>query len=162
MKLLKNVIEDIKLYGFWLWVTEPYYKFISWTPIYWLRTHFVPGHRYHIVNLKKTPYPYNWGWIDRDEAILIASFKLLQDFVEKENHGFDSEERRKELLNNDYFDFSDRVKAQDEVMELYDWWMNKRPIQIEEGNSEWLNFSQPEVDDKMLHRLIKVRRYLWT
>lgn len=160
--VIKKIKSDIKLYGFWIWVTEPYYRFTGWTPIYWLRTHLVPGHRYHIVNLKKTPYPYNWGWLDRDEAILIASFRLLQDFIEKENHGFDSPERQEILCKDDHFNFSERAKAELEILDLYDWWMNKRPTQIEQGDAEWLNFGQPKEDNEKLHRLIELRGYLWT
>jgi len=54
---------------------------------YWLRTHTI--HRYHIINLKQPKdapieYAYDWGWIDRSEAIVLANFKLFCEFIEKE------------------------------------------------------------------------------
>lgn len=49
---------------------------------YWLRTHTY--NRYHILDMRSPEYDYRWGWIDRSSLLLVAPFRLLEDFVEQE------------------------------------------------------------------------------
>jgi hypothetical protein len=49
---------------------------------YWIRCHTYT--RYHILDLSRSPYGYKWGWLDRPEAMLIANFQLLTDYVDLE------------------------------------------------------------------------------
>lgn len=69
-------------------------------------------------------------WVDADIVMLHACFQLLKDFVEKE---LELDETR-----------------DSEVLELYDWWMERAA-----SNND-------EQDNIMLERLIKIRERLWT
>src|SRR5580692_4221700 len=80
MSINWDEIKDYKpkrgfMYYIRRWVIDP----LS-TAKYWLRTHTI--NRYHMIDIR-TP-EYDWGWIDRDYAILAANFNILKEFVEKE------------------------------------------------------------------------------
>lgn len=83
--------------------------------------------------------PKNEEWIDKDLVMLHACFQLLKDFVDEEGG----------LKNLNYEANKEFV---DEVKELYDWWEKRKttPMQV-----------IFEEDDKMLLRLLKIRKQLW-
>ena len=156
--LSKNVLPEIWRAHRVLWKT----------PLYWLRTHTV--HRYHIIDMRYPKNGYKWGWIDRSEAVMFAAFATLVDFVENEYPGL--------------VDWSYHQAEHDEFMALYRWWTKERA----EEHAAYERFSdevlhgwpdrQPKPDDRarmnemsealeakdqeMLHRLVEVRRILWT
>ena len=118
---------------------------------YWLRTHTY--NRYHIINLKSPAHGYNWGWIDRDRALLLANFKILSDFVEKElPHGMVSEE------SDDPTAQSWRAAFQ-EMIALYNWWHQDYPQLLETCMDQG---KLSDLEDLQLMRLIKIRGYMWT
>lgn len=77
--------------SFCLGYTIPLKISIVWKKIanisYWIRTHTY--NRYYIIDVrqpKNSPgqYAYGWGFIDSSRALVLANFKILTDFVEKE------------------------------------------------------------------------------
>ena len=72
-------------------------------------------------------------WYDRDGVMLHACFQILIDFIDKEyKHSIGPWEK----------------SIHNELMDLYHWWKNRTD-------------DDDEVDDAMLLRLMKVRKYLW-
>ena len=163
-------------------------KFRAWTPMYWLRTHTI--NRYHIVNLSGQG-GYKWGWIDRDHAILLACFALLDDFMTKEYPGYvdwqaDPETKRantelhllhfwwkhqrdRELQERDalFSQIHNWSKQQRKINE--DQWIDQMNEHFEKMNEHPLREEYDNVsawvdgrDDEMLKRLMAVRGYLWT
>lgn len=150
---------------------------------YWLRTHTI--NRYHIINIKNSVgYKYKWGWIDRSEMMLIANFKLLCDYVEKEKPF-------------DHFTWEGKEHIANEIRELYDWWTKERLRDLEAcsklGEDGEIHFTPlnknlyemnivfkdneaekrfdeycrrsrelEEKDQIQFMRLAKIREYLWT
>lgn len=91
-------------------------------------------------------------WCDKDTVMLHACFQLLTDCIEDE-----------ELLTGDIdwtFD-KKHLKAKQEIEKLYDWWKGRSKSDLEEGVND-VDIDQYDVDNKMLIRLIKVRKFLWT
>lgn len=141
---------------------------------HWVRCH--TWDRYHIIDIgKSNPHYYNWGWVDRDHAMMAACFQLLTDFVDKE----------KPFDVIDWESDSGHRKAGKEIKELYEWWTSERFWEHQELDgmhvkvpdldnadtsiwddswNEWCAFSDEldEKDDLMLKRLMKIRKYLWT
>jgi hypothetical protein len=121
---------------------------------YWIRTHTY--NRYHVLNLKDPRNGYRWGWHDRDGLMLIACFKLLSGFVEKE------------MSQNCYYSEAtehcpewDRRAEQAEILALYKWWNEDRPKKMMDPNYVW-NHVDDEEDQAMLKRLIEIREALWS
>lgn len=119
-------------------------------------------HRYRTV--KPTTLPGH-GWIDRDELMLHCMFQCLTDFVEKEERpnpcaNFeaykqlwgDDEERIRHHISEEFL--LEKRKIDLEILALYNWWKNDYPKLN-------LNDTYEEIN-KMCHRLIEIRGYLWT
>jgi hypothetical protein len=86
-------------------------------------------------------------WCDKDVVMLHACFQLLTDCVEKE----------KLLDGNTNWNHSKATKkVKAEITALYKWWTKRKEIENE------LEPKQYEMDNKMLIRLIKIRKHLWT
>lgn len=143
---------------------------------HWLRCHV--WNRFHIIDISGEDW-YDWGWIDRDHAMLLACFKLLRDYVEKEDPRVGLVEVRSSActaggctslgdnpIADDTFAHVHRsqLDAAREVRALYDWWTIDRPRELEAIDpADWHTRQLAESkDDEMLMRLMKVRRYLWT
>lgn len=133
---------------------------------YWLRTHTV--HRYHIIDIRGED-GYAWGWIDRDHAMLLACFKLLRDFVERENPtvglgGVEAYEHEG-MCDGEREMIANQVAREKEVRAIYTWWTQDRERERAEhdddraiGGYDW-SFNR---DQEMLLRLMAVRGSLWT
>ena len=86
-------------------------------------------------------------WCGKGHLMLVASFQLLVDFVEREDPQYGIE----------WYATEDLQLAWIEIQELYRWW-----------TQGWSESGGPssgadlDVEDAMFHRLINVRRYLWT
>jgi len=90
-------------------------------------------------------------WCDKDYVMLHACFQLLKDCVEKEA-----------LFNSD-IDWGADVKHREtkaELEALYSWWLAR--IKAESGDNLMDDDDQYHEDNIMLHRLITIRRALWT
>jgi hypothetical protein len=128
------------------------------TMFYWIRTHTY--NKYHMIDLRCPTWglEYNWGWIDRCEALLIANFQILKEFVEKEEP----------FKHGDWSTSLEHQNAEKEIKELYNWWVKERVKEHEVslkliGKKRWsIRKKLEKKDDKMLLRLIKIREYLWT
>lgn len=115
---------------------------------YWIRTHTY--NRYHIVNCKDPSNGYEWGWRDRDQLILLASFKIFKDFVEQE------------YPSNIDWDYNDEYRAAKAELEyLYKWWTEIRPSQIKDWKPRRI-WDQDKEDQEHLLRLIAIRGRMWT
>lgn len=150
---------------------------------YWFRTHTY--NKYHLLDIRRAEPEnvegYRWGWCDRDHLLLLSSFLILRDFVEKEKPQrpdvSECDESEKEAI-------IDQQSAHDEIMALYNWWVKDRFAEhaafekaIDEAHERWrANSSDRELaqkmfdaddaerkrDDEMLLRLLKIRHHLWT
>ncbi len=114
---------------------------------YWLRTHTY--NRYHILDLRAPEHGYCWGWTDVDRKMVIANFKFLCEFVEKEEP----------FENIDWEDNPTHSAVAKEFMELYRWWNEDHPKIL---NSIDRRRDIVGIENEMLIRLIKIREYLWT
>lgn len=123
-----------------------------------LHHRFDPRHRYNIVRTGLKP-----GYYDSDTRMIHACFQLLVDFVEKECAG--------ESIDWEWNE--SHSAAWKEIQSLYNWWKNERPTRDEKdpyvaGNDESVRASiafddaNEKEDQENLHRLINVRRMMWT
>ena len=127
---------------------------------YWLRCHLWT--RYHIINISGI-CDYKWGWLDRDNVLLYASFKILQDFVEKEDPKIGL--RTLEDFGAPCKGLEAHLEIEREVRAIYDWWVKERPTMYRawaESYSWKVEEELDKTDEEMLIRLVKIRRYLWT
>lgn len=89
------------------------------------------------------------GWRDKDEIILHACFQLLKDFVEKE----------KEIIELiDWNHDAETATAKAEIDFLYNWWRERCH---DEEDFDKIN-QRYEEDNRMLKRLVDVRKHLWS
>lgn len=150
---------------------------------YWLRTHTLD--RYHLLDLRRSepenPDGYRWGWRDRDHMLLLSSFLILRDFVEKEKPWkptFDG------YPKDSHSAIQQQIDAYDEIMTLYRWWVRDRFAEYaafeaasDAAHERWRESPDDQVlaaamieadcaqqnrDDEMLLRLLKIRCHLWT
>ena len=92
-------------------------KRVLWKePVYFLVSHLHPGRRYHMLDLRSPRNGYRYGWRDRSDALLYASFAVLRDFVENEYPGA-----------IDWNSGEDIRRARDEFLALHRWWTEERP-----------------------------------
>jgi hypothetical protein len=122
---------------------------------------------------------YTYGWRDRSEVLLWASFVLLRGFVEKER----PYDVNLELARNPEDKLLQRqALLYNEALDLYKWWTIDRSddhLRLDallEVGSEAHKAGDPKgfsayreleealekKDQEMLHRLIEIRSSLWT
>jgi hypothetical protein len=157
-----------------------------WEPLYWLRTHTY--NRYHIINISGQG-GYKWGWVDRDHAMFLACFTILDEFMTTEYPGYvdwkaDPETRKvnTELHLLHFWWKHQRQREQDEVYALHHnmWeWARKQRKAAEDTvdfnaqfstmddhpmREEYWNMYEwlEKRDQEMLKRLIAVREWMWT
>jgi len=94
----------------------------------------------------------NADWCDNDIIMLHACFNLLADCIESEKLLTD---------NRDWNHNEEIINSHKELEDLYNWWM-KRKKDDEQNKINDFDEAQYAIDNEMLIRLIKVRRYLWT
>lgn len=153
--------------------------------LYWVQCHTLPEYRgYSKIDLSQAGpgIDYKYGWLDRSEALLYASFICLRQYIENEEPKDPATFMTAEELTEPAF------KAQkdnfDEAHTLYNWWMKGRmeeeakEKQLREeayahsrftpegqaASKVWLDYRhwQSEREDEMLMRLVKIRNTLWT
>ena len=135
---------------------------------YWFRCHTYT--RYHVLDLRSKEYGYKWGYGDPVEMVLIANFRILQNFVEKEHPDIGSMEVKDHADHDSQWMelIESQVKDEKEIRFLYDWWMITRPQLVaslrkaERRQYSELSDEIDRQDDEMLVRLMAVRRRLWT
>ena len=151
-----------------------WFQWSGWIPDLWYYLKCRWWRKYNHIEIESLPPT----WSDTEDLMLHGMFQLLRNVVEKEHV----------LVNiapeGDPTDGKSWAWALDEIMALYTWWMYKRPareIEYDRRLSEWseerftdgpygpkwdalreLDDRRDVEDEEMLHRLIKVRQYLWT
>jgi hypothetical protein len=179
-------------FRYWLWETLPMWFRVHITMNienfwYWVRTHTY--NRYHMLDLRSNVgINYRWGWIESDIAMMLACFNLLRKFVEIEDGlsilswKFEDEEWWKLASKEEQQVYFKQRNDFTEIKKLYDWWMidrqkeQDRIYELYNDNYDELNAFNDgrimkryeayeeldKIDDVMLEKLIRYRRYLWT
>jgi hypothetical protein len=153
--------------------------------IYWLKCHTLPSYRFHILDLRNPGGGDEWeyGWRDRSAVMLWACFKILVEFVEKEEPsdlesycaGKTEEQIREEV--------GSQLDTHREMMSLYRWWKTEREAEAKQVDEmferskaapdkktsralrdAWFEADQARdrKDQVQLQRLVAIRGYLWT
>lgn len=153
---------------------------------YWLTCHVLPSRRFHLLDLR-SPGPgitYSYGWMDMAEVIQYACFVALRKFVEGEQPVDPTSWATPEQFADPTSGLAEQKAKHDEVMALYEWWMrgrlqeeheegrlfqetrrfDRRSVEYRAAVDAWLGYREwlDTRADEMLHRVISVRRYLWT
>ena len=152
--------------------------------LYWLKTHLIPKHRYHFLDLRQPKgggFNYRWGYINPDDKMMLAVFNILCEFIEKEGP-------TNPLDNSTLAELSAQgqmtyYNGYLEMMELYNWWRTgrrqehdkveeffstyreeKNHVIYNQKSNQWIQMNQEldKKDDEMLERLMKIRRQLWS
>lgn len=153
---------------------------------YWIVSHTI--RRYHKLDLRQpftdTEDDYRWGWADERNQLVFANFNILCNYVNSINnckYTYDySDESLKKLEENDahaqaehlrevkiiyeYWTIYRKEKLKKRISLLHDWSVNKKN---DHDDVRWnaLKEIEKEIDaeeEKMLIRLIKIRKGLWT
>lgn len=160
-------------------ILRPFKMFWHWT-----RHHCLPKHRYHVVKLSQPDDEYTYGWCDTDHRMLYAMFNLLNEFVEREMPRMwrpSDEDLAKDP------GLKDQRKLCNEITEIHDWWNITRKNSkrdIDDMLTAWhkVRFETKDYKlakrlltsmtkcenklerdtDRMISRLMKIRRQLWT
>ena len=90
--------------------------------------------------LKIKTLPWNCQWCDTRGLMLYANFQMLENFMIEE------------APQNDWTSSPTLVKVWKEINELMKWWKTVKKNE---------SYDNLEKENKMLHRLIEVRGYLW-
>lgn len=167
------------------WFIYPAYRFgrTMRDAKYWVYYRIKPSHRFNIVRTGLPP-----GYYDQDTRLMHACFAMLIDYIEEEGgpetmQKWSAELRGKPDPNAPEGIQSNQADRQDEAVALYHWWKTEKPadeakrdIMLTEwdegrgkpGSQERWDAMQAmdekiEADEQtMLHRLINIRRSLWT
>ena len=161
-------------------------------PIYWLRCHTFT--KYHIVDCRNDSYditPYKYGWYDKDHLLLLASFNLLANFIEKEKPDETIDWESDESHSNAWREMHDlyvwwrtgrresRLAHEEKYKDLWrDGFLGEKTIHTDGSVSYKSTMTEEErktikqcqqdeieldnIDETNLIRLVKVRRFMWT
>ncbi len=154
---------------------------------WWVQCRFHTKYRMHVINTGLEP-----GWHDEDQLILYACMAMLCRYIEWHGTEEDIEAFNAELRDPGIDPNSpDELKhgqadRQEEALAIYRWWKKEKPLdedrrtemvmalhgnpcKVPEGDRKQyhaeLDALQTKIDDdeqSMLHRLIDIRRSLWT
>lgn len=144
--------------------------------------------RCHLLDLRRSepenPRGYRWGWIDRDDSLLVASFLILRDFIELEDPQSPAAEIRRLEREGDPLGWLPELRERDaalrELRSLYEWWIRDRFEErrrwaeeerrladaIIPGDPESLRVwkahyrGERDREDEMLGRLVLARRHM--
>lgn len=140
----------------------------------WYTIKCVLWHRFHIVNVRGQD-GQGFHWVDADRLLLLASFKILCDFIEKE---------KPDIVNETVDDYGgwgendcDRemltwqLEGNAELVRLWRWWKEIRPVEhaalMDLPPDDWKSWRDEETrlyekDNEMLCRLAKARLRMWS
>ena len=92
-------------------------------------------------------------WHDRDYLMLHCAFQILEDFIHIERGHFYDDVY--ELYLEQGEEYATQMKLDwDEIRWLYHWWQHRK--------LDVCDLDDYEKDTDMLHRLVALRKYLWT
>ena len=143
---------------------RPWHKRVYWKIQYkagrcWWWTRGIIWDKFNIVKCKSLPPTWN----DRDQLLLHAAFQCLIDFIDNEKPwGFSAShnEINEAYAVDGYICYSlttvmvntDKIiKDWDTIKVLYAWWNLRKD-----------DYGSTSEDNKMLHKLIEIREYMWT
>lgn len=89
---------------------------------WWFKYRLHPRHRYHVVKFGPP------GWYDRDHAMFLCCFKLLDEFVTGELDNPDS-------VKTDWQATPEHRHAIQEIRSLHFWWRHQRDAECTERDS---------------------------
>ena len=179
-------------FRYWLNQTLPTYfwpvkRYIAdaW---YWLQCHLLPSYKFHLIDIRQPkdgsdPHPYRSGWIDSDNKMLLAIFKILCDHVEGEEPLNVRTAYTPEQIVE--YGLEDQAEHYDELMTLYNWWKVGRAKHLQSINDiaaiasaarknkdkkynalmqSWIDADNlyQEIEEEMLIRVILIRKGMWT
>jgi len=114
--------------------------------IYWFQCHFIPKHRYHMLDLRQSGdvLSYRYGWVDAPRQMEYALFNILAKFVEEEMpYGYcvpSEEEAAMDDAGDDpdkYSGFRRQLNNHKKYMAIYQYWKWDR-IVLEKAHAEAL------------------------
>jgi hypothetical protein len=123
---------------------------------YWFLYRISKRHQYYVIR----PTTLHIGYHDQDTRILHSAMQCLVDYVDHEAATIDWtwDEGYQQIRNN--------------MQEIYDYWTIHRPeLKHQEDalcdlgqyqESTAIEMQIDNTDDEMLHKLIDIRRYLWS
>lgn len=153
---------------------------------YWVRTHTFD--RYHLIDIRQSQWSshdYKWGWIEPDEQLLLANYKILCDFIDKSvpKDYFESTEKRYDNPDDDYAMDREYLFKVGELEDCYGWWRYGRKeylgyvdslfanlksaktrAEYNELSKKWIQAGKDfeKREEEMLVRLIRARDIMWT
>lgn len=106
---------------------------------YWCYYRLVPKHMYWLIR----PRTLSIGYYDQDTRLLHGMMQCLVEFYEHE-------------FNQNDWDWCESHRiAGNEIKEIYQYWMDRQ-------TDDELDEDQYLKDNEMLHRLIDIRKYMWS
>jgi len=156
---------------------------------YWLKCHTLPQYKFHMLDLRGVDplSEYTYGYRDPYGIMELSAWAALRIYVEQ--HLWPEDRVIKDVNPDDEETLQAQIKAHNEVITLYDWWMRGRGIEEEAHNllyekakaaggeaiaagdkdaydqshDEWLADGRrmDQKKEEMFNRLVAVRRYLW-
>lgn len=130
------------------WVLDPMFRAWDWIKFHTTR-------RWHVLDLRHRDYEY--GWMDVDELMVVALFKLLERYVEEEDGLTELFGSAQTTLECGFPERAQELFAlYDEIRVLYTWWLYDR------GNENLSMIEAHKKDTEMAMRLLQIREYLWT
>lgn len=131
---------------------------------WWLTHRLCPMHRYHVIKMPQLKPGYH----DPDEQIFHATMSIVTRYYENCSNSINWE------------DTEEHKKVYKIIKDAYDWYNRDRPMYVKEldtvfssdysmysTSNEYVNeaFAMEDalknVDDKVLHNIISIRRHLW-
>lgn len=151
---------------------------------YWLISHLISSRKYHLLDLRQPEKDgYQFGWLDSDRQIEYACFNILRNYVEKElPHCYVKQEFTKEELKAEP-SLRAQKKHFDDIKIIYRYWtVEKKELEknLDILRDKWYNTSKKkeadklfkflkeeekrveDLKDKMLIKLIKTRKGMWS
>lgn len=131
---------------------------------------------YRILKIYTLPNKEEQSWVDRDYIMLNAMFQVLTDFIEKENGFglFDVDEYYNDPGYDDLFVKSviEQNKVSKIGLDLYDWWKNRRPAQLQKEEEQShkpynslhydMELARYKEEKEMMHKLVEIYDSMWT
>ena len=79
----------------------------------------------HFLDLRDPHYGHRGGWMNRSEVVLLAPFRVLCEFMEREEHDPKS-------VHIDWSATKEHRHVKREIDRLYVWWTTERPAFVKE------------------------------
>lgn len=136
-----ETLADFIRYKVWFPIKRPFVD-----AHYWFVSHFIPGRRYHMLDLRQpikkgelvNHDAYRYGWRDVPEKMLYAWFNLLEEYM-KENPYDLTQNYTLEQINADP-GMKNQHDSLQEVKNILRWWRVERKQEykiLDDIQSQW-------------------------